>query len=264
VPEDWTHHRIRFSNARLRQHPEIAAGEPRAAMQLYRQAFMQARAALSISSATTTSTVSTTAPHRAWSISFGTGKLQTGAFPAKWQADPTAPPSCTTDFVIYGLNVAGTTGGQPSIVGLNRLYSDGANPLCSGAQPNFLFSYNTTTLNNGRILTSPVLSLDGKKVAFIETSTVAGSRSSTLHVLNIPTSGTQVTATPAAAPPAGAMVDLSIACLEHSIFAWIDYKNDVIYVGLDNVASTKPTGVFNGTPALGGSWRSLCKRQPLE
>jgi hypothetical protein len=36
VPEDWTHHRIRLSSAQLRQHPEVAAAEPRAAMQLYR------------------------------------------------------------------------------------------------------------------------------------------------------------------------------------------------------------------------------------
>lgn len=38
VPEDWTHHGIRFRTAKLRQHPELAAREPRAAMQLYREA----------------------------------------------------------------------------------------------------------------------------------------------------------------------------------------------------------------------------------
>jgi hypothetical protein len=46
VPEDWTHHRIRFSSAKLRQHPELAAQEPRAAMQLYREAFRDAMAAM--------------------------------------------------------------------------------------------------------------------------------------------------------------------------------------------------------------------------
>ena len=45
VPEDWTHHRIKFSSATLRQHPERAAHEPRAAMQLYREAFVEAQAA---------------------------------------------------------------------------------------------------------------------------------------------------------------------------------------------------------------------------
>jgi len=254
VPEDWTHHRIRFSNAKLREHPELAAAEPRAAMQLYRQAFMQARAAMGMVPAAQTDAAATSAPHRDWSVSLGSGRLQTGAYPAKWQVDPTAAPSCTTDFVIYGLNVVGVTGGQPSIVGLNRLYSDGASPLCTGLQPNFLFSYNTTTFANGRILTSPVLSLDGKRVAFIETSTVAGSRTSSVHVLNIPTSGTQVTATPASNPPAGALGSLSIAGASNTRSSpWVDYKNDILYVGLDNGRLYKVTGIFKGTPALAGA-----------
>src|SRR5438477_12490892 len=68
VPDDWTHHRIRFSSAKLREHPEIAAGEPRAATQLYREAFMQVRAALGIAPSGSTSTGSSTSPHRDWSI----------------------------------------------------------------------------------------------------------------------------------------------------------------------------------------------------
>src|SRR4029077_10600575 len=152
-------------------------------------AFMQARAAMGLAPAAQSFAATAPGPHRDWSVSLGTGRLQPGAFPAKWQADPTAAPSCTTDFVIYGLNSVGVTGGQPGIVGLNNLYSGGANPLCGGAQPNFLFSYNSTTFANGRILTSPVLSLDGKKVAFVETSNVGGARNSVVHVLKIPTSG---------------------------------------------------------------------------
>ena len=254
VPEDWSHHRIRFSNAKLREHPEIAAGEPRAAMQLYREAFMQARAAMGLAPTAETSAATTSGPHRDWSVSLGSGRLQPGAYPAKWQADPTAAPSCTTDFVIYGLNSAGVTGGQPSIVGLNRLYSDGANPFCLGSQPNFLFSYNTTTFANGRILTSPVLSLDGKKVAFIETSTVAGARTSSVHVLKIPTSGSHVTATPAANPPAGALASLSIAAASNTRSSpWVDYKSDTLYVGLDNGRLYKVTGIFKGTPTLAGA-----------
>lgn len=253
VPEDWTHHRIRFSSAKLREHPEIAAGEPRAATQLYREAFMQARAAMGLVPAAQSSAAT---PHRDWSVSLGSGRLQPGAYPAKWQADPTAAPSCTADFVIYGLNVAGVTGGQPSIVGLNRLYSDSVvgTPLCPLLQPNFLFSYNTTTFASGRILTSPVLSLDGKSVAFIETSTVAGARTSSVHVLKIPTSGGQVTATPAADPPAGALASLSIAAASNTRSSpWVDYKSDTLYVGLDNGRLYKITGIFKGTPALAGA-----------
>jgi hypothetical protein len=250
VPEDWTHHRIKFNRIALRQHPELAGQEPRAAMQLYREAFIAAQSTFGRSPVFQSFSASTAAPHRDWSISLGTGRLQPGAYPAKWQSDPTLPPSCTADFVIYGLNVAGVTGGQPSIVGLNRLYSDGGNPLCPGFnQPNFLFSYNTTTLNNGRILTSPVLSLDGKKVAFVETSTVAGARNSTVHVLKIPTSGSQATATPSVAPPVGAVLDAPLAAASNTRSSpWVDYKNDILYVGLDNGRLYKVTGIFKGTP----------------
>lgn len=262
VAEDWTHHRIKFNRAALRQHPELAANEPRAAMQLYREAFASARAAMNpLTMAASASALSNDpASHRDWSISLGTGRLQPGVYPAKWSNDPTLPPSCTTDFVIYPLNLTGVTGGQPSVVGLTNLYAGGANPLCGGAQPVFLFSYNASTIASGRNLTSPVLSFDGKKVAFIETSTVAGARTSTLHVLKIPTSGSQALVTPSVVPPAGAMVNTTIAAASNTRSSpWIDYKNDILYVGLDNGRLYKITGVFNGTPTVvaGGGWPIL-------
>jgi hypothetical protein len=131
------------------------------------------------------------------------------------------------------------------------LYSDGADPLCPGAQPNFLFSYNTNTIASGRIMTSTVLSRDGKKVAFVETSTVAGARSSTVHVLRIPTTGSQVLVTPSVAPPAGAMVNVPLAAASNTRSSpWVDYKNDILYVGLDDGRLYKVTGIFKGTPTL--------------
>lgn len=252
VPEDWSHHRIKFSSAYLRQHPEMAAREPRAAAQLYREAFRQFRAQMgSVLPAAQTTSADTLAPHPDLSVVLGSGRIQFGQFPAKWNADPTAAPSCTTDYVIYTLNAVGATGGQPSIVGLNNLYAGGANPLCTGSQLNFLFTYNTTTIANGRILTSPVLSLDGKKVAFVETSTVAGSRNSVFHVLNIPTSGTHVTAVPSSAPPAGALTSATIGAASNARSSpWVDYASDTAYVALDNGRLYKITGVFKGTPTV--------------
>jgi hypothetical protein len=265
VPEDWSHHRIRFSSALLRQHPELAAREPRAVMQLYRDSIDQARAFLQRSLAAPSASAGITQPHRDWSVSLGSGRIQFDQYPAKWQADPTALPSCTTDYVVMALNVPGVTGGQPSIVGLNNLFAGGANPLCLGNQPNFLFSYNTTTLPSaaqGKILTSPILSIDGKKVAFIETSTVAGQHASVLHVLNIPTSGSQVTATPASAPPAGAMSSTTISAgfANTRSSPWLDYGSDTLYVGLDDGKVYKVTGVFKGTPTVAGApWPVLTR-----
>ena len=260
IPEDWTHHRIRFSTAAIRQHPEIASREPRAALHLYREARAFAAAA---SSSSQSGAAVVTSQHKDWSINLGGGRIQFGQYPAKWQGDPTVAPSCTKDFVIYGLNVAGATNGQANLVGLTNLYSGSVGtPLCPGAQPLFLFSFNTSTVTNGRILTSPVLSLDGKKVAFLETNTVAGSRITILHVLTIPTTvgvnGTSALAS--VLPPNGTMSSLTIvanvSCTRSS--PWVDYPSDTMYVGADNGSLYKITGVFNGTPTLAGApWPKL-------
>jgi hypothetical protein len=267
VPEDWSHHRIRFNSAVLRQHPELAARDPRAVMQLYRDSINQTRAAFQRSLAAPPAFAGVSTPHRDWSMVLG-ARIQFGQFPAKWQADPTALPSCTTDYVVMALNVPGVTGGQPSIVGLINLYAGGATPLCSGNQPKFLFSYNTTTLPaaaQGRILTSPTLSIDGKKVAFIETSTVGGQRTSVLHVLNIPTSGSQATATPSSLPPGGAMTSTTIAAFSNTRSSpFVDYASDTVYVGLDNGRVYKITGVFKGTPTVAGApWPVLTQNNAI-
>jgi hypothetical protein len=262
IPQDWSHHHVRFSSAALRAHPELAR-DPRAAMQLYRDSFRQAYAAFHNSLSPASSIFSTVSePHRDWSVSLGSGRIAPDNYPAKWQADPTALPSCTTDYVVMALNVAGVSGatGQPSIVGLNNLYAGGANPLCTNPsnQPSFLFSYNTTTLPaaaQGRILTSPVLSIDGTKVAFIETSTVAGQHTSVLHVLNIPAAGAvQFTYQPVVAPPGGAMSSKTLAAFSNTRSSpFLDYNTDTIYVGLDDGKVYKITGVFNGTPTVAGA-----------
>jgi hypothetical protein len=250
VPEDWSHHRIKLNPALLRQHPELAAREPRAAAQLYREAFARARAQMGTPFAAPSPATSVTAPHRDLSSVLGSGTVQFGQFPAKWQSDPTLPPSCTADYVIYALNVSGVTGGQPSIVAINNLYAGGTNPLCTGGQFHFLFSYNTNTVTNGRILTSPVLSLDGKKVAFIETTTT-GTRTSVLHILKIPANPAQpvFTAVPSTAVPVGAMSSTTIGAASNLLSSpWVDYPSDTAYVALDNGFLYKITGVFNGTP----------------
>jgi hypothetical protein len=256
IPEDWTHHRIKFSTAALRQHFEIANREPRAAIQLSREA----RA--SLISATPSSGFkpgASTSPHPDWSVSLGAGRIQFGQYPAKWNSDPTLPitaANCNTDYVIYALNVAGATGGQASIVALNNLYSGSRGPaLCPGAQPKFLFAYNATTVAGGRILTSPVLSLDGTKVAFVETTTAAP-RTSIFHVLHVPTSsvGQGSSATAAVAPPGGAMTSLTIVANSDTRSSpWVDYATDTAYVAADNGRLFKITGVFGGTPTLAGA-----------
>ena len=55
-------------------------------------------------------------------------------FPAKYSFDINATPSCTNDYVVFGLNVAGATPGQANLVGVTNLYS-GSTPRTLRCQP---------------------------------------------------------------------------------------------------------------------------------
>ena len=84
-------------------------------------------------------------------------------FPAKYSFDINATPSCANDYVGFGLNVAGATPGQANLVGVNNLYSGAAPRLCP-ANPTVNWAYNGSTAG-GSVLTSPVISLDGRRIA---------------------------------------------------------------------------------------------------
>jgi hypothetical protein len=165
-------------------------------------------------------------------------------YPAKFSFDPEAAPDCTKDFVVFGLNHAGVTGGQANLVAFNNLYSGTSPAGICGAAPTVMFGYNISTVAAGRILNSPALSLDGKKIAFIE----SGATSSTFHVLTW-TAGQGTIA--AAVAPGAAMTSLTFAAdLNIRSSPWIDYNTDTAYVGANDGKLYKFTGVFKGTPAL--------------
>jgi hypothetical protein len=139
------------------------------------------------------------------------------------------------------------TGGQANLVGFNNLYS-GAGGICGPGGPTLLFAYNTTT-SGGKIMTSPVLSLDGKKIAFVE----SGTASSIFHVITWK-AGNGSSPTNSAAPGAK-MTSLTFdAGATDSISSpWVDYKNDVAYVGANDGLLYKINNVFTGTPTLAGA-----------
>jgi hypothetical protein len=114
-----------------------------------------------------------------------------------------------------------------------------------------LFAYNiTTTATTGRIVTSPILSLDGKKIGFVE-SIPGTPPTAVFHVLTW-TAG-QGTIAHAAAPTSMRSVPFSLAAYDSASSPWIDYSADIVYVGSDNGLVYKITGVFHGTPMLSGS-----------
>jgi len=252
VPQDWSQSHIVFSRDTLALHPNLIYREPRVlhqAMQRWQAPNSDIFRGADLSSAVAGSS----SQHRDWSVPMA-GHVSTDMFPAKFSFDAAAPPDCTNDYVVFGLAAKGTTGGPANLVGFNKLYSGTGPPVgICGTAPNVLFAYNITTAGTtGRILTSPVLSLDGKKIAFVES--IAGAPGSAIfHVLTW-TAG-QGTIAASAAPT---MTSLTFSSSASDTFSapWVDYGADTAYVGSDNGLVYKITGVFKGTPTLisGGGW----------
>jgi hypothetical protein len=229
-----------FSLDGLAQHPELIYQEPRMLHQLMQR--FPARGSNAPGEVETQAVdADADAHHRDWSVALGKGHVTAEMYPAKWTFDPSAPPNCTNDYVVFGLDTAGATGGQANLVGLNSLYA-GTGGFCATG-PNVYFAYNVTTVTGGKVVTSPVISLDGKKVAFVESLGTA----SIFHVLTF-TSG-QGGITTAATPTAMTSLTYSTSSTTTSS-PWIDYSDDVVFVADDGGILYKITGVFKGTPTL--------------
>jgi hypothetical protein len=104
-----------------------------------------------------------------WSYSMGpSAGMAPGESPAVYTANYSTP-SCSNDFIVYTINATPSVGGQANLIGLNNLYSNGAGTgYCSGTGPSLLFSY---AIGSGPSMLSPVLSLDGTRIAWIENRT---------------------------------------------------------------------------------------------
>ncbi len=189
------------------------------------------------------------------------GAFAAGQYPAKFSFDITATPDCTNDFVVYNTGILGSSSAA-NIVAFNQLYSTqgSAGGLCDQDGPSVYWSYYLGG-GGGRTRTSVALSLDGSKVAFVEDG---GFGTGVLNILKWKAGEGSGIASPAAvdqdisgsswtACTAGnsciATVSFSGTSQDSSSAPYVDYANDVIYVG-DNIGSLhKFTGVFNGTPA---------------
>jgi hypothetical protein len=195
-----------------------------------------------------------------WSVPLGAGIVAPYMFPAKFSFDINAAPSCANDYVVFALNVAGVTGGQANLVVVNNLYS-GTGGLC-GANPTIKWAYNGSTAA-GSILTSPVISLDGTKVAYVEST----GTSAIFHVLSLgPAAGTSATA--AAAPTLNGACTATTSCLKSVTFSttasdtlsspWVDYASDKAFVAGNDGKIYRISCVFacalNAQPAVDAGW----------
>jgi hypothetical protein len=168
--------------------------------------------------------------------------------------------------------VTGTNGTQANIVGFNQLYS-GSSPFCTGlTYPEFIFSYASGV---GGVATSPVLSLDGTQIAFVENDANIGA---ILHVLTKATGSTEHgtctnsgTATPTCATAAvtpgvsggstasDQMLPLDLALVTADTVdvdsyssPFVNYGTNDAYVGDTTGHLAAFTGVFASTLAYAG------------
>ena len=190
----------------------------------------------------------------------------------------TATTSFTGTVFSFGTVTAGVNGAQANIVGFNYLYSGTTPaPFCTGkTSPEFIFSYASGT---GAVATSPVVSVDGTKIAYIENGTNIGA---VLHVLTFASGSTEYgtcTNTGTALPTCAihAVVPGSTAGSKATDFAipllsalateatptatpvtdtrsapFVNYNDDVLFVGDDVGHLYSVTSVFTGTPTLAG------------
>ena len=190
------------------------------------------------------------------------GGMPIGETPAKYSFNTTGY-SCANDFVVYTIGAAPSTT-QANIVAFNNLYTGTLSSSCpygpqtppttDYTQPTFMWSYQVGT---GAVNLSPVLSLLGNKVAFVESATDA-----MLDVLTW-VSGQGTSATSPATPGAGgsSVVRLDYtnttvtgctanAAGDSNSSPYIDYGSDSAYVGADNGELYRISGVFNGVPTV--------------
>src|SRR5208337_3744232 len=275
VPEDWTHHHLIFSTP----HPPgfeqaLKEGtlekwlrlqhEPRLKLQqLKRNSVATAPVATEISPVTPGFPVivgegalrggppnKKPAMKRDWSVSLNGAGVAAAQYPAKYTFSYAGAPNCTSDFAVFPVDAAGISGSQANIVGINNLYS--ANPTCNGGVPTVEFAY---YIGTGTVQTSPVLSLDGTKMAYVESATGA----SRLHVTTIGSSGSRGTAANSPAVPGSGnnaadiatTIGAGVSVTRSSVY--YDYATDNAYVGDDGGLLHKFTGVFFGTPTEAGS-----------
>src|SRR5208282_36082 len=179
--------------------------------------------------------------------------VQPNMYPAMYGASFTTA-SCS-DFVVYPTGTAGATTAA-SIVAFNNLYAGAGACIAAGASPPAYWGYNT----GGMVTTSPVPSLDGTQVAFVQVSGTTASLvllkwSANSGTPTLPVTLTAVAASAYRGCTAPCMVTLAFGGNHNDTFSapYYDYSSDTAYVGDDSGNLHKFTGLFAGTPAEAGS-----------
>ena len=175
LPTDWSHRHVIFSQPSTAEQVASVAQDPRYWQQFVRQKMVRV---LSTEDGVANADVrpaftedsSASSSDGLWSQNMGAGAtVGAGNYPIKYSFSTTTA-TCSNaakpDFVIFSTGLQSSTS-KPSIIAYDNLYSG-----CSsfGTVPTVYWSYNTTAQTvAGTIKTSPIISLDGSQVAFVQT-----------------------------------------------------------------------------------------------
>jgi hypothetical protein len=253
LPQDWSHRYVTYSAGLATR----STSNPRALSSWLQHIGRQTPLA-SISGTGNTKKNKKNVPTKRvdWNVSLGSSSANLAPFsyPAKFSFDINAIPSCSDDFVAYGLDTPGSTT-QATLIGFNNLYSSGVvngGGMCDVANsglPTTLFAFDTTTSAGSSIKGSLALSLDGAKIAFAET--YALSVGSAFHVLRWGAGGGS------ASSPIQPDPQCNTSCLytvplgtSYTQSPYIDYGTDSAYVVDADGKLWKVNHVFNGVPKL--------------
>lgn len=273
MPQDWSHHHLVFTPPssieqawRLRQEPRFWHQVLRRNAAAHQQEEDDASDFVGRHGGHGHGRMNLEHPDWGMSLLAG-GKAGAGVYPAKFTFDINATPDCINDYVAFTTSLAGSST-QPSIIAFDELYSTQGSQggLCNQNGPSVKWAYHTGT---GTVVTSPALSGDGAKIAYVETA-AAGA---TLHILKWKPGATATVqgtlnapATPDTTLTAGtawSTCPAANSCVVNIAFGtgtqdtnsspFYDFAADNLYVGDDKGNVHKFTGVFNGTPVEAGA-----------
>lgn len=257
VPTDWSHNHVMFAQPASDEEARELGKDARYWQQLYRREL--ARRLSSVPGSEVSEHVEQVAHTGAsgglWMEDLGKNATPGAVnYPAKYGFSLTTA-NCASatqpDYVVYstGLQGAGT---QATIVAYDNLYKG-----CTGSIPTTYWAYNT----GGLLVTSPVISLDGSQIAFVQTTSSLASlvllkwkasATETVTAPGVPTSVTAATYRTCVAPcmtqiflSGGGGVEFD----DRTSSVFYDYAGDIGWVGGATGWLVKLTGLFNGTPA---------------
>lgn len=256
VPTDWSHSQVIYSPPATQEQARIIGQDPRYWHEVYRQGQSKVlRPEISALMAET----STHGPD--WSQNLlAAAAPGRGNFPAKFSFSSTTAncgSSTTPDYVVYATGASGTAA-RANLIAFDNLYSG-----CGGTVPSVYWAYNTSGPASSAILTSPIISLDGTQVAFVQTVNPAGP--ARFVVVKWQASNTQTVSAPGipnnvasnvyrTCPTLPCMTQITLrdgnnnTVDDRTSSAYYDYRNDVAWVGDATGWLHKVTGVFLGTP----------------